>query len=58
MVHLWGKKEFDKNHTEEAHTLELLVKDVKSTLLNVPNDLMETMDKPKSNQENDVWIKC
>lgn len=54
MVHLWGKKEFDKNHTEEAHTLELLVKDVKPTLLNVPNDLMETMDKPKSNQENDV----
>lgn len=53
-----GKKEFDKSHTEECQTLELLVKDVKLTILNVPNNLMETMDKPKSNQENDVWTKC
>lgn len=49
-----GKTEFDRNHPEEAQTLELLAKDVKSTILSILNKLMKTMDKPNSNQEKDV----
>lgn len=40
-----GKKTLTETNPEEAQTLELLVKDDKSTVLNMLNEIKETMDK-------------
>ena len=47
MAHLQGKnnKNLTKIIFKEVHTVELLVKDVKSTVLDMFNELKETMDK-------------
>lgn len=38
-------KNLIENISEEAHTLELLIKDIKSSVLNVFSELKKTMNK-------------
>lgn len=48
-----GIQKLTKTISEEVQTLELQVKDIKSTVLGMFNDVEETMDKKtKGNKEN------
>lgn len=53
-----GKNNLTEINPEEFQTLELLVKDVKSAVLHMFNELKENLDKKtKGNQENNVCTK-
>ena len=49
-----GQKDLTETVPEESQTLDLPVKGINSTVLNILNELKETIKRMKGNQENNV----